>query len=114
MFYPWIRRTTGVQYCDDNNSICLQGEKKSGYSCREMVEETSQLAMAYKTYRSINDHIQPFLALNGVLLHIGSQKEGSYICTLTKLDELSKISSETTNLSVKREVLRNLLDSLKE
>lgn len=67
---------------------------------------------AYKTVRTVSEHIQPFLSRNQIILRSGAKKYGSYFCTLAKFDELSKPVTNIKSFSAGPEAMRELMDEL--
>lgn len=79
-----------------------------------LVRSSGESHIAYKTYRSISEHLQPSLAFSGILLRTGARKDGSYFCTIREFDELSKPQQESTSFSMKPQDMRELLCEMKD
>ena len=55
-----------------------------------LVVVTGEQTFSYKSERSILDRIQPSLADNHIYLRTAPRRYGSYFCSMTKFDELSR------------------------
>ena len=80
----------------------------------KFVKETGEHMYAYRSERTILQYMQPSLSDGDIFLRTASRKEGSFFCSLSKFDELSKEAGHDDFQFPHPSILRELLLPLRK